>query len=186
MPVLQRFANATSSAAHAAMQPTLLVERFTDMTPGAQRPSPAAHTVAAIVIAAIFLGTMVLLCAICMTYKTCGGRGLAHPLSKPKSYGCYLAQRGPNKPRRRDGEHNPKSPHKPASIAMNDWSNKNGSSDSVGPQYVGPRSAWGRTPGYGVAGHQPGREESASAALRAPLQVVPLTVPPKVNGANRF
>ncbi|RYP40292.1 hypothetical protein DL767_001835 [Monosporascus sp. MG133] len=180
MPVLQRFANATSSAAHAAMQPTLLVERFTDMTPEAQKPPQAAVTVVVIVIAAISLGMMVLLGAVCMAYRTCGRRRPARRVSKPKSRGCYLTQRGPNKARRRDGEHNPKPPHRPASIVMSDWNNKNDSSDSVRPQYVGARSAWGRTPGYGVAGHQPGREEFASAALQASLQAAPPTVPPEV------
>ncbi|RYP52160.1 hypothetical protein DL768_002602 [Monosporascus sp. mg162] len=185
MPVPQRFANATSPAAHAAMQPTLLVERFADMTPGAERPSPAGLTVVAMVIFAIILGTAVLLCAVCMAYRTCGRQDPAHRFSKPKFHGCYLTQPGPNKPFRRDEEHNSKPPYTPASIAMNDWSNKKDSSDSAGLQYVGARSSWGHTPGYGVAVHQPGREEFASAALGTSLQAVPLAVPPKVNGANR-
>ncbi|RYO87142.1 hypothetical protein DL762_004346 [Monosporascus cannonballus] len=177
MQVLHRLANATSSAADAAMQPVLLVERFTDMIPSTQKLSPGALAVVAIGIAGIILGTLGVLCAACVLDGTCGRCNPAHRLSKPKSHARYLTQVWP-KPRRGDQEHNPRAPHTPASVVMNDWTNKNDSSDSVGPQYVGARSTWGPTPGYGVAGHQPRCEEFASAA--------PLTVPPKVAVANRF
>ncbi|RYP87423.1 hypothetical protein DL769_000519 [Monosporascus sp. CRB-8-3] len=186
MPVLQRLANATSSAAHAAAQPTLLVERFTDTTPGSQRLSPAAIIVVAIVVAGVTLCTVGVLCAACLMGRKCGRRAPADRFLKPRSHGCYLTQLGRNKPRRRDEEHNPKPPRTPASIVMDDWNDKNDSSDSVGPQYVGARSAWGPTPGYGVAGHQPHREEFSPAALQASLQAGPLTTPAKVYGANRF
>ncbi|RYP09434.1 hypothetical protein DL765_008430 [Monosporascus sp. GIB2] len=177
MPVLQRLANATSSAPHAATQPTLLVERFTDMVPSEQKLSTGALVVVAIVIAGIILGTLGVLCAACVLDGTCGRCNPVHRLSKPKSHCRSLTQLWP-KPRRGDEEHNPGTPHTPASVVMNDWTNKNDGSDSVDPQYVGARSAWGPTTGYGIAVHQPRCEEFASAA--------PLTVPPKAAVANRF
>ncbi|RYP71230.1 hypothetical protein DL771_004922 [Monosporascus sp. 5C6A] len=134
MPVLQCLTNATSSAAHTATQPTLLQERLTNTIRGLPKLQRAGLTALAAFMTGLVLGTLVVLCVFGVTYIMCRRRDPAHCPSKPKRHNSS------------------------AGIVMNDWNNKTDSSDSVGPQYVGARSAWGPIHSYGVAGGQPRRE----------------------------